>query len=93
MQVCAAESIPDSMLYKAAVALSQMTSEAEMAKGSVFPSLVHIRKCSQTVRHNPGIATGNDATIRAWPPPKIHLSPRACTPLEDGPSGSEQALL
>eukprot|EP00967_Tisochrysis_lutea_P146765 scaffold277613_cov31-Tisochrysis_lutea.AAC.5 len=38
------------MLYKSAVALSQMTSEEEMARGSVFPSLVNIRKCSLQVR-------------------------------------------
>lgn len=37
--VAAAETIPDSMLYQSAVRLSQMTSEAEMAEGRVFPGI------------------------------------------------------
>eukprot|EP01052_Picozoa_sp_SAG31_P034996 SAG31_NODE_4163_length_3520_cov_3.090032_6_plen_109_part_00 len=36
--VTAAETIPDSMLYHAAVALSRMTTESEMSEGRVFPA-------------------------------------------------------
>ena len=34
--VCAAETVPDSMLYRAAVALSRMTSEVELQEGRRF---------------------------------------------------------
>lgn len=47
--VTAAETVPDSMLYHAAVALSKMTTEAEMEQGRVFPSLNKIREVSQNV--------------------------------------------
>ena len=47
--VCGAETIPDSMLYHAAVALSKMTSEEEMRSGRVFPSVTSIRECSEQV--------------------------------------------
>jgi len=47
--VCGAETIPDSMLYHAAVALSKMTSDAEMRSGRVFPSVTAIRECSEQV--------------------------------------------
>jgi len=47
--VCAAESVPDSMLYRAAVALSGMTSDEELAAGRVFPSVTAIRDVSTAV--------------------------------------------
>ena len=47
--VCAAETIPDSMLYHAAVALSQMTSDDELGHGRVFPPITNIRDASQHV--------------------------------------------
>jgi len=47
--VAAAETIPDSMIYEAAVALSQMVSEQDMASGSVFPKITAIRDCSKAV--------------------------------------------
>ena len=47
--VCAAETIPDSMLYHAAVALSRMTSEEELAAGRVFPGVDSIRAVSREV--------------------------------------------
>jgi len=47
--VAAAETIPDSMLYQSAVRLSQMTSEAEMAEGRVFPGVTSIRDASREV--------------------------------------------
>ena len=37
------------MLYHAAVALSHMTTEEEMAAGRVFPSVTSIRECSKEV--------------------------------------------
>eukprot|EP00326_Haptolina_ericina_P013578 CAMPEP_0181214592 /NCGR_PEP_ID=MMETSP1096-20121128/25543_1 /TAXON_ID=156174 ORGANISM="Chrysochromulina ericina, Strain CCMP281" /NCGR_SAMPLE_ID=MMETSP1096 /ASSEMBLY_ACC=CAM_ASM_000453 /LENGTH=333 /DNA_ID=CAMNT_0023306353 /DNA_START=1 /DNA_END=1002 /DNA_ORIENTATION=- len=40
------ETITDSMLYQAAVALSQMTTAEELARGSVFPSVSAIRDVS-----------------------------------------------
>ena len=47
--VCQAESVPDSMLYQAAVALSQMPTDEEMAAGRVFPEITSIRDCSYHV--------------------------------------------
>jgi len=47
--VCAAETITDSMLYQAAVALSKMTSDAELSQGSVFPAVGSIRDVSLQV--------------------------------------------
>ena len=47
--VCGAETIPDSMLYHAAVALSKMTTPEEIAAGRVFPSITGIRECSKQV--------------------------------------------
>ena len=50
--VCAAESVPDSMLYHAAVALSRMTTEKELAAGRVFPHISSIREVSLQVGTN-----------------------------------------
>ena len=47
--VCGAETVPDSMLYYAAVALSRMTSDEELAAGRVFPSVTSIREVSREV--------------------------------------------
>jgi len=47
--VCGAESVPDSMLYRSAVALSKMTSAEELAAGRVFPSVTNIRACALQV--------------------------------------------
>jgi len=47
--VTAAETIPDSMLYKAAVALSKITSQEELSRGSVFPCVSAIREVSLSV--------------------------------------------
>jgi len=47
--VCQAETIPHSMLYHAAVALSRMTSDAELAEGRVFPDVTAIRNVSRHV--------------------------------------------
>mmetsp|Transcript_11185 Transcript_11185/g.35635 ORF Transcript_11185/g.35635 Transcript_11185/m.35635 type:complete len:597 (-) Transcript_11185:125-1915(-) len=47
--ICQSETIPDSMLYESAVALSRVTDEEEMARGSVFPSISKIRQCSHAV--------------------------------------------
>ena len=47
--VCAAETVPDSMLYRAAVALSRMTSELELQEGRVFPAATNIREVSREV--------------------------------------------
>ena len=47
--VCAAETVPDSMLYRAAVALSRMTSERELQEGRVFPAATNIREVSREV--------------------------------------------
>jgi len=55
--VCLTETIPDSMLYHAAVALSKMTTDDELAKGSVFPAVDQIR----TVSLNVAIACARDA--------------------------------
>ena len=37
------------MLYRAAVALSKMTSEAELSEGRVFPNVTSIREVSKEV--------------------------------------------
>jgi len=47
--VCGAEYVPDSMLYKGAVALSRMTSDEELADGRVFPSVTNIRSVALEV--------------------------------------------
>jgi len=47
--VCATETITDGMLYQAAVALSKMTSDEELAKGAVFPAVGSIREVSLNV--------------------------------------------
>ena len=47
--VCLSETVPDSMLYRAAVALSKMTSEAELSEGRVFPNVTSIREVSKEV--------------------------------------------
>ena len=47
--VCATETIPDSMLYHAAVALSRMTTTEELEAGRVFPALGGIRDVSLQV--------------------------------------------
>jgi len=47
--VVSAETVPDSMLYRAAVALAQMTTDEELARGSVFPSIGAIRDVSLNV--------------------------------------------
>ena len=47
--VCQAEAVPDSMLYVAAVALSQMQTPEEMASGRVFPTITAIRDVSYHV--------------------------------------------
>uniref|UniRef100_A0A7S4B0Y2 Malic enzyme n=1 Tax=Chrysotila carterae TaxID=13221 RepID=A0A7S4B0Y2_CHRCT len=80
--VCAAETIPDSMLYSAAVALSKMTTEEEMAEGRVFPSIKSIRECSlevavAVVRHAKelGLARASPArneTVERWVERKMY---------------------
>jgi len=47
--VCAAETVPDSMLYYAAVALSRMTTDDELSAGRVFPGVNAIREVSREV--------------------------------------------
>ena len=55
--VCGAETVPDSMLYHAAVALSRMTTDEELKGGRVFPSVTAIRNVSREV----GIACAEHA--------------------------------
>lgn len=47
--VCQTETIPDTMIYKSAVALSTMTSAEDVAAGKVFPALKTLRSCSMAV--------------------------------------------
>ena len=47
--VCAADTVTDSMLYHAAVALSRMTTETELRSGRVFPTITSIREVSREV--------------------------------------------
>jgi len=47
--VCAAETIPESMLYYSALALSKMATEDDLAVGRVFPDITTIRECSREV--------------------------------------------
>jgi len=47
--VCLAKRIPDPMIYKAALAISQVTSDADVAAGRVFPGLHSLRECALRV--------------------------------------------
>jgi len=65
--VCLAESISDRMLYRAAVALSKMTSDDELARGAVFPAVDRIREVSLEVAIACAHTAYDDKIARANP--------------------------
>ena len=47
--VCLARTIPEPMIYKAALAISEVTSKEDVAAGRVFPGLKSLRECALKV--------------------------------------------
>jgi len=80
--VCAAETIPDSMLYHSAVALSKMATEEDFTAGRVFPRITAIREANREVaiacvRHARDISIaratpGRNESIERWVERKMY---------------------
>ena len=65
--ISSAETVTDSMLYTAAVALSRMTTEEELAEGRVFPQVTNIREVSKHVAIACAKHASEKGTSRSYP--------------------------